>query len=168
MSRELLLLRHGKSDWDTDTSDFERPLKKRGKKGALCAGRWLSNHELVPDLVISSPAARAIRTARVACKVMGLKRSRILTDDHVYLASTEELIDVLRDCPEKARIMLVGHNPGLEELLLYLVGGDLVVPDDGKLLPTASIAVLKMPDSWRKLGKGCARLLLLTRPAEMA
>jgi phosphohistidine phosphatase len=167
MSRELLLLRHGKSDWDTDASDFDRPLKRRGKKAAYCVGKWLRKQQLVPDLVISSPAARAIRTARVACKTMGLKRSRIMTEDHVYLANPEELIAVLYDCPEQARIMLIGHNPGLEDLMLYLTGGNVVMPDDGKLLPTASIAVLEMPDSWRDLGKGCARLLSLTRPAEM-
>lgn len=167
MARELLLLRHGKSDWDTDTSDFDRPLKKRGEKAAYCAGKWLQKQKLVPDLVISSPAARAIRTARITCKTMGLKRSRILTEDHVYLAQPQDLIDVLRDCPEKARIMLVGHNPSLEDLMLYLTGGNVVMPDDGKLLPTATIAVLEMPDSWRDLGKGCARLLSLTRPAEM-
>lgn len=167
MARVLLLLRHGKSDWDTNTSDFDRPLKKRGKKGALCAGRWLTKRQLVPDLVISSPATRAFKTARIACKTMGLKRRRILTDDHVYLAQADDLVEVLRDCPEKARIMLVGHNPGLEDLLLYLVGGNVAVPDDGKLLPTAAIAVLEMPDSWRGLGRGCARLLSLTRPAEM-
>jgi phosphohistidine phosphatase len=167
MSRELVLLRHGKSNWDTDTSDFERPLKRRGKKAAFCAGKWLLKQKLVPDLVISSPAARAIRTARVACKTMGLKRSRILTEYHVYLAHAEDLIDVLRDCPEQARIMLVGHNPGLEDLMLYLIGGNVVMPDDGKLLPTATIAVLEMPDSWRNLSKGCAQLLSLTRPSEM-
>ena len=167
MARELLLLRHGKSDWDKDTSDFERPLKRRGKKAAFCAGKWLLKQNLVPDLVISSPAARAIRTARVTCKTMGLKRSRILTEDHVYLAHAVDLIDVLRDCPEKARIMLVGHNPGHEDLMLYLIGGNMVMPDDGKLLPTATIAVLGMPDSWRNLSKGCTRLLSLTRPSEM-
>jgi len=167
MARELLLLRHGKSDWDTDASDFERPLKMRGKKAAYCAGKWLLKQKLVPDLVISSPAVRAIRTARVACKTMGLKRSRILTEDHIYLAHPEELIAVLHDCPEKARVMLVGHNPGLEDLMLYLIGGNVVMPDDGKLLPTATVAVLEMPDSWHELGKGCARLLSLTRPTEM-
>ena len=167
MARELILLRHGKSDWDTGEPDYERPLKKRGKKGAVCAGKWLAKQNLVPDIVISSTATRALKTARLACKCMGLKRSRILKDDHMYLASTEDLIKVLHDCPEKARIMLVGHNPGLEDLMLYLIGGNVVMPDDGKLLPTASIAVLQMPDNWRDIGKGCAKLLAMVRPAEM-
>ena len=84
MSRELLLLRHGKSDWDTDTDDFNRPLKDRGKRGAQRIGVWLLKHKLIPDLVIASPAERALITAEKCCKAMGIPASNIEQDKRIY------------------------------------------------------------------------------------
>ena len=85
----------------------------------------------------------------------------------VYEASLDDLLEVLKDCPKKAqRVMLVGHNPGLEQLLLYLAGSS-TLPEDGKLLPTATLARLIMPDSWKNLGSDCARLESITRPGTL-
>ena len=64
--------------------------------------------------------------------------------------------------------MLVGHNPGLEELLYYLVNGALTIPDDGKIMPTATLAILEMPDTWKNLQSGSAKLEFLTRPRELS
>jgi len=71
MSRELLLLRHGKSDWNSGVTDFRRPLKDRGKRGAQRMGTWLWQQDLRPDLILSSPAERALTTAHKCCKSMG-------------------------------------------------------------------------------------------------
>ena len=71
MHKELLLLRHGKSDWNTDSTDFYRSLNKRGKLNALQMGEWLNEQNLVPNLIISSPAIRAITTAEIVCEAMG-------------------------------------------------------------------------------------------------
>ena len=73
MSRTLILLRHGKSDWSTDADDFDRPLKKRGRNASSKAGKWLHEKMLVPDFVITSRAKRAVQTAELACKSMGIK-----------------------------------------------------------------------------------------------
>lgn len=168
MSRTLILLRHGKSDWNTDDDDFDRPLKKRGKNASIAAGEWLSRHDFSPDYVISSPARRALQTAEIACKAMGIKTKNIYRQRHIYLATAEELLHVLADCPQQAqRVMLVGHNPGMEELLYYLVNGNITIPDDGKIMPTATLAVLEMPDDWQKLATGAANIEFLVRPRDI-
>lgn len=166
MPRELLLLRHAKSDWDAGVeSDFDRPLAKRGKKDAPAVGAWLYREGLVPDYVISSPAKRARQTATRVCKGLDFKKSQIVWDPRIYEADVETLLRVLADCPAQARlVLLVGHNPGLEELLRYLAGDEIETPEDGKLLPTATVARLEMPEDWRGLQAGCAHLVSITRP----
>ena len=165
MTRELLLLRHGKSDWNTGTDDYHRPLKDRGKRGAQRLGVWLRQQSLVPDHVVSSPAERAIVTAEKVCKVMGMGSKGIRKDKTLYAATRGELLQTLANCPPQAqRVMLVGHNPGLEELLVYLADEPIPTPGDGKLLPTATLARLAMPDDWGNLHAGSASLQSIMRP----
>ncbi|MFW5723654.1 MAG: SixA phosphatase family protein [Halochromatium sp.] len=166
MPRELLLLRHAKSDWDTDApSDLERPLAKRGRRDAPRIGEWLYREGLVPDLVLSSPAERARKTALKVCKGLDYDKRAIRWEAAIYEANLEHLLQVLAAYTQApASVLLVGHNPGLESLLRYLTDGDLDEPKDGKLLPTAALARLEMPDDWRALEPGCALLLTLLRP----
>ncbi|MEN8176204.1 MAG: histidine phosphatase family protein, partial [Pseudomonadota bacterium] len=165
MTRELLILRHGKSDWEAGTDDFHRPLKDRGKRAAQRMAVHLQQRDLLPDHVLSSPAERAVETARKACKAMGLTAGDVHTDGRIYAAGPESLIEALGDSPADARrVLLVGHNPGLEELLGYLAETTPPLPPDGKLLPTATLARLEMPDDWRALQPGCGRLVELVRP----
>ena len=165
MTRELLLLRHGKSDWSVGVDDFYRPLKDRGKRAAQRVGVWLAQQNLVPDVIVSSPAERALVTAEKACKAMGNGAQDIQKDERIYEAGLGDLLKVLADCPADAgRVMLVGHNPGLEELLEWLVIDSVPVPEDGKLLPTATLARLQMPADWGALIAGCAQLHSITRP----
>lgn len=164
MTRELLLLRHGKSDWDSGADDFDRPLKDRGKRGAQRIGIWLAQQNLTPDLVVASPAERALVTAQKTCKAMGNGDEGIQRDNRIYAAEIDDLLAVLGDCPQDAgRVMLVGHNPGLEELLVWLANEVVPVPEDGKLLPTATLARLQMPADWCALVAGCAQLDSITR-----
>ena len=168
VGRELLLLRHGKSDWDVGVRDFDRPLKNRGKRGAQKMGIWLWQQNLRPDVIISSPAERAITTAQKCAKSMGIPARNIIRDKRIYAASLEELLAVLRDAPGASqRIMLVGHNPGLEELLIYLADGEVPFSEDGKLLPTATLAQLELPDDWSALEPGCAVLRIIVRPRSL-
>ena len=165
MARELLLLRHGKSDWGAGLEDFYRPLKDRGKRGAQRIGVWLAQQEVIPDLVISSPAERALVTAQKTLKAMGGDDHGIKQDKRIYAADVDDLLAVLGECQQKsARVMLVGHNPGLEELLLWLAGETVSLPEDGKLMPTATLARLQLQADWPLLQAGCARLLSITRP----
>jgi phosphohistidine phosphatase len=168
MTRELLLLRHGKSDWNTGADDFDRPLIDRGKRSAQRVGAWLAQQDMVPDVIVTSPAERALLTAQKACKAMGYGDQGIYMDKRIYAADLDALLEVLAECPaDAARIMLVGHNPGLEELLVWLAGETVSVPEDGKLLPTGTLARLQMPADWGALTAGCARLVSITRPATL-
>lgn len=169
MTRELLLLRHGKSDWRVDTDDYHRPLKKRGKKGAQQIGNWLIQQQRLPDYILSSPATRAMDTTRRCCRAMQRQPEQIHPAPSIYLADVATLLAVLSEVPVEAqRVLLTGHNPGLEELLLYLAQPPVPIPGDGKLLPTATLARLQMPDDWRHLQPGCARLLQIQRAGELA
>jgi phosphohistidine phosphatase len=166
MPRELLILRHAKSDWDDNAqSDFARPLAKRGKKDAPRVGAWMYREGLVPDLVVSSPAERARETTQAACKGLEYKLKAVVWDQAIYEAAVADLLGLLARLPADAKtVLLVGHNPGLEELLVYLVGDDVDGRDDGKLLPTAALARLEMPDDWSDLTPGCAQLVNITLP----
>ena len=170
MSRYLLLLRHAKSAWDTGAAtDFARPLASRGERDAPVMGKWLKKHDMVPDVVVSSPALRAKQTSEAACARMGIDRDDIVWESRIYAAVTSELLDVLSGYGKKPKtLMLVGHNPGLEDLLVYLAGNRVPMPPDGKLLPTAAVACLKMPDSWKNLDKGAGKLVSITRVKDIS
>jgi phosphohistidine phosphatase len=167
-ARELLLLRHAKSAWDAPAAtDLERPLSDRGKRDAPRIGGWLQARGLQPDHVVASPARRARQTARRVCRVLGCPA--IDWQPRAYLASLPTLLTLLADCPAPARrVLLVGHNPGLEELLAYLCGPELPAPADGKRLPTATLARIALPDDWGVLERDCGRLLAWIRPRDLA
>lgn len=166
--RELLLLRHGKAERDSGCDDLKRPLKDKGKRGAQRIGVWLLQHNLVPDLVISSPAERALTSAEKCAKVMGIAATQITQNGQTYGATGAELIEVLAACSERHnRVLLVGHNPGLEELLTYLSDRKLKPPRGGKLMPTATLARLLMPNDWTNLQPGCAEVTDLIRKSAL-
>lgn len=165
MSRELLLLRHAKSAWGTDApTDFERPLAGRGQRDAPRMGVWIRESELLPDHVVSSPAKRAVQTVQLALAEMGLDDEAVVFADDIYDAALSDLLDVLADCPaESRRVLFVGHNPALEDLVEHLAG-PVTAPPGGKLFPTAALAHLAMPDDWTRLPRGCAELRSFIRP----
>lgn len=162
---ELLVLRHAKSAWNTAApSDFERPLSKRGRRDAPRVGRHLASAGLKPDYIVSSPATRARQTVIAVCAEMGIEESAIHWDQRIYHASTGALMDVLAESPEEAgRVLIAGHNPGLEMLVQTLSREAVPMPDDWKLMPTAAVAHLEIPGRWQDLDGGTARLLSLTR-----
>lgn len=168
--RELLVLRHGKSAWDTDApSDFERPLGPRGRRDAPRLGRWLAAHGLVPDVILCSPARRARETGRAVCEAADADGLRVDFDDRIYAATVGELVRVLGDAPPAARrVLLVGHNPGFEELVRWLAAEPPPVPPNGKLLPTCALAWFSMPEDWPHLEPGQGRLRSITRPKEIS
>ena len=167
-SHQLLLLRHGKSDWSVGVDDFHRPLINRGKRGAERIGLRLLQQALQPDLIISSPAVRAKVTAQMCCMAMGLDARRVDEDRRIYAAGLSEQLKVLRTVPEQTRrLMLVGHNPGMEMLLSWLAQDEIPLPEDGKLMPTATLARLSFNCPWSEIENSCARLESITRPGSL-
>jgi phosphohistidine phosphatase len=122
--KTLYLLRHAKSSWDDpELDDFERPLNKRGKRDAPEMGGRLRRRGVSPDLLLSSPARRALSTARTIARKIGYERSEIATDERLYLASPGLLLEIVRE--QKAdlgSVMLFGHNPGFTRLANLLTG----------------------------------------------
>jgi phosphohistidine phosphatase len=165
MKRELLILRHAKSAWDTNAvRDFDRPLAPRGEKAAPRVGRWLHRQGLTPDYVVSSPAERARQTVLAVCREVGFDPDRINWDERVYGAWTRTLVYVLQETPEAAqRVLIAGHNPGLEDLVRTLSADEVATPADGKLMPTAALARLSIEVSWDELGPDRGHLLSITR-----
>jgi phosphohistidine phosphatase len=170
MSRELLILRHAKSAWDTGAaSDFDRPLAKRGRRDAPRVGRFLLEQGLVPDYVVSSPAERARQTVIAVCGPLGIDPEQINWDSRIYHGYAGSLLNVLTDCPnDSKRVLIAGHNPGLEILLQNLCNHEVAMPDDYKLMPTAAVAHLEILSEWKDLEGGQARLLNLTRSRSLA
>ncbi len=171
MSKEILLLRHGKSDWPANVEDEQRPLKDRGKRSAQRMGAWLAQQNLLPDFIISSPAERAKVTAEKSLKAMGLEAQMIHFDRRIYLADVDELLNVINEIPRHAeRILLVGHNPGLEMLMFFLAEALPPEPENGKWFPTAALARFEMPATWQpgdKITSHSSRLLVLKRASEL-
>lgn len=160
--KTLLLLRHAKSSWkQSDQPDHERPLNKRGKKEAPKVGKYLRENDLVPDLILSSTARRAHDTAQAVAEKSGFDGQIDLYQD-LYLSDTDCYLDILRRLPDEARrVLLVGHNPDLEELLTLLT-------DVNQPLVTAALAQIDLPiTSWQELNEATdGRLQLVWSPRE--
>ncbi|WP_460712780.1 SixA phosphatase family protein [Nocardioides dilutus] len=158
--RTLILLRHAKSDWSGGEADIARPLAKRGRRQAPDAGRWLAANIDRVDLAVVSPANRARSTWDLVSGVLDMSpRTRI--DDRVNAASDDELLAVVRELPDDLEtVVLVGHNPGLEDLILLLTG-------DWAPMPTSALAVITVSGSWATAGSGPAALRASGRPPAM-
>ncbi len=164
--KRLTLLRHGKSDWSEPYhTDFERPLKARGRRDVPCMGEYLASLDLTPDLIVSSPAERARQTAELFAEAVGYDEA-IRWEKAIYGASVGELMAVLRRQPDDAEhIVLIGHNPGFEELASYLIGGDPHGLAKDIRLPTAAAAhILLDATSWRDVQINCGQLQWLVTP----
>ena len=168
-ARELLILRHGKSDWGSDAvDDFHRPLARRGRKAVKCMASWLCRQDLLPGHRLSSTAERARQTALRLCRHAHIPESRVEWHDAIYAADLEALLHVLVNAPQQhGRVMIIGHNPGLEELVEYLAGEAIKASAGSPALPTTGLARLGMPREWQRLPSGCAQLLSINRPREL-
>jgi phosphohistidine phosphatase len=163
MNKELLILRHGKADVSDINEDFQRPLVSRGKRGAQQIGVWLQQQNLIPDFILSSPAIRALDTAKYCCHAMGLSSRHIYREPLIYQANVDTLMALIAACPSQAqRLLLVGHNPGLEDLLRDLTTAPLAEVSDEKCLPTAALAYLTLTESWSGISSGCGQLNSIT------
>jgi phosphohistidine phosphatase len=169
--KTLTLLRHAKSGWDDPVArDFDRPLNAKGKRAAVMVGRHMRSLGLTFDHAIASPAVRVMETLEQIEAGYGRKIAPAW-DRRVYLASAATLLDIVHDLPADAdSALLIGHNPGLEDLVLTLVTDDASPLRDAveDKYPTASIAELEFEaDSWSDIASGTARLTRFIRPRDL-
>jgi phosphohistidine phosphatase len=161
--RTLLILRHAKSSWaDPSLADHDRPLNKRGRRDAPRMGALLREEGLIPGLMLSSTARRARQTAEAVAEESGYEGNVLFTRE-LYRAHPDSIVRLLRRQPdERLTIMVLGHNPGLEDLLEILTG-------ERQRLPTAALAQVALPISrWEVLGlETSGSLANLWRPKEL-
>ena len=154
--KSLTLFRHAKTECDSDSGrDFDRRLMDRGRDDAKRMGQKLVELDLIFDLILSSPAARAAETAELS----GL-RPRF--DQRIYDASTGDLLALVQEAdPGVERLAMVGHNPGFERLASLLTGNDIE-------MPTGSLVEIELPaEQWSEVGKGEGRVTRFLKPKEL-
>ena len=153
--KTLLLLRHAKSDWDDPSlRDFDRPLAARGERDAPRIGKILGKRGPLPDLIISSPAAR-IKAAKLNLEIQ--------FDEAIYGASSPELMRLIRQLPDdNLCVLLVGHNPGFEDLVGRL-------SSSRERMPTAALACIEFQiDKWQEVIEGEGKLVWLLTPKQLS
>jgi phosphohistidine phosphatase len=159
--KQLTLLRHAKSVQDPSYAvDRERPLAERGRADAETMGRFFAQAEIIPDLIASSPAVRARQTAELLARTAGYEAA-IRWEEAVYAAGPDALLSVVRGLPDQAEhALMVGHNPGFEELAALLIGTEC-----GVTLPTSAAAHFEIDvDRWSEVCAGAGRLQWLVTP----
>ena len=166
----LSLFRHAKSSWsDPSLRDFDRPLGPRGQKAAPRMGQYIAEHDLVPDLMLCSTAARARETLDRALPAF-TGEPEIQFEKSLYLAAPDKMLATLQALPPRyAHVMLVGHNPGMHMLALVLAGSGApqALAALGAKFPTAALAVLDFDGGWDAVAPGSGHLRLFMRPRDL-
>jgi phosphohistidine phosphatase len=159
--KRLYLLRHAKSSWnEPDLADFDRPLNQRGLEAAPFMGRFMSAKSYLPELIVSSPARRALATARLVLGSAQIAKE-VELNDRVYEASPQALLQIASGFDDSAgSAMLVGHNPGMEGFVRLLTG-------KSEAMPTAALAVIDLAiERWEEIREARGTLVEVVRPKE--
>jgi phosphohistidine phosphatase len=154
MSKQLLIIRHAKSDWDDPKlADFDRPLNKRGHRDAPQMARKLLKKHIVPQQLVSSPAKRAITTAEYFADVFQLDKKHIRKEKDIYEASSSQLLKVVNSLDNHYDIIAIfGHNPGLSDLAINLCNQHIEMPTCGAVLVNFPF------DAWEMISNGTGEL----------
>jgi phosphohistidine phosphatase len=163
--KRLYLIRHAKSSWkEAMVTDFERPLNKRGKRDAPLMAKRLKSYQIQPDLLISSPAKRAAKTAKIIAEEIDFPRKRIVYDESIYEAGVSSLVHVIRHLENSVNhVMLVGHNPGLTMVANFLT--NTVIEN----IPTCGIVCVEFPtDCWEEIEAGNGTIVFFDYPKKHA
>lgn len=170
--RTLSLLRHAKSSWDDETlADFDRPLAPRGVKAARLMGRHMRDIGLRPDLILCSSSVRTRQTARLALAEPGLSELPVVFEEGIYEALASELIARLQRVDAAiGHVLMIGHNPGFQDLVLFLTaerlegeGAEIV-----EKLPTGALVVLELDiDAWAAIHQGCGTVTRFATPRKL-
>jgi phosphohistidine phosphatase len=166
--RRLHLLRHAKSSWDDYMlADRERPLAPRGRKAAKRIAGWAVNHDVRPQVIACSSAVRARETLQRV--LPGLGKPEVLTEDSLYAASAETLLARVQALPDEVEeAMLIGHNPGIQELVLLLAEQGELRDRAAAKLPTCALATLEADvRGWAKIKPGQMRLSSFVVPRDL-
>jgi len=162
--QRLTLMRHAEARWkEAELSDLERPLNRRGSAAAEAMARRLLELQLVPDLLLVSPARRTRQTAEIMARALGLSARRVLRDEALYLASADDLLKVVRNTgPRVAHLLIIAHNPGVSELVQRLV------PEaDASGLATAAICSMVFDTThWTAIGVAPVRDVQREAPSQ--
>ncbi|MBU3078129.1 SixA phosphatase family protein [Sphingomonas quercus] len=169
--KRLTLFRHAKSGWDDPAArDFDRPLNEKGRRAARIMGRMMRDERMRFDRVIASPAVRVAETLDAMAEGFG-QRLSVAWDQRIYLAAAETLLELVRETPaDVEELLLSGHNPGLEDLILLLVPdtGDAMREAVEEKFPTAALATIALPLSdWRHIRRGEGTLARFVRPRDI-
>ena len=170
--KKLTLLRHAKSGWDDPVArDFDRPLNKRGERAAKVIGTWMRREGLSFDHIIASPAVRVIDTLDQVVTTFG-PLGEPTWERRVYLASSATLMDVLRELGTAYdNVLMVGHNPGLEDLILDIVPdvkGDVLRDAVYEKYPTAAVVEMEIDISdWADIDRNSGKLTRYIRPRDL-
>jgi len=170
VTRQLVLLRHAKSSWtDPELADHDRPLAPRGQRDARRIATYVQDHDLAPALVLCSSAVRTRET--LAPIVLVLVGSRVRVEAALYEGTGEQLLARLRRVPDSVpSVLVIAHNPGLQQLCLTLAASGAVGlrPRVEAKFPTGALATLTIPmTSWRGLGPGMATLTAFVTPKQL-
>jgi phosphohistidine phosphatase len=165
--RRLLLLRHAKTERPSPGErDRDRRLTERGRLDAPVIGAYLARHRLVPDLVVTSPAARTLETWELVAAALG-KTPRLMKDERIYNAGTDMLAELIRETDDARTLLVVGHNPGMHDFARRLIGsGDVEARESlNEKLPTSGLVVIDFAfDDWSKLHDNAGRLERFVSP----
>ena len=158
--KTLYLARHAKSSWKhPELSDIERPLNKRGKRDAPYIGNLLKEKVVKPDIVISSPALRAKKTALAIAEKIDYPKSKILIDENIYESSSTELIHIIKGFGDKYNsVMMFGHNPGFTMVNNYLTNSFI---DN---IPTCGVVGIRFNSSWKKIDSASGKAFFFIYP----
>jgi phosphohistidine phosphatase len=160
--KHLFLLRHAKSSWDDDSlDDFDRPLNSRGKSAAPLMGKVMKERKVAPDVILCSPAKRTKQTIKLVNETAKLKTG-VTFNDAIYDASAADLRKLIRKQKKSVEgILLIGHNPGLEEFLELLTG-------KYERMPTAALVQINLnADDWSDIEDGANKLAWIVRPKDL-
>jgi phosphohistidine phosphatase len=161
MAKQLLLIRHAKSDWNhIKLSDFDRTLNPRGEKNAPQMAQRLSAKNIIPEQIVSSPAVRALTTARYFANEFGIAESTIVEEKRIYEATVYELMNVVNKLDNSSSFTaLFGHNPGISNLADTLCNENLYA------IPTCAVVLIYFPfDNWNMISAGTGELILYDYP----
>jgi phosphohistidine phosphatase len=167
--KRLYLLRHAKSSWDDPTlADHDRPLAPRGRRAAKVMAEHLGRKGISPELVLCSPSRRTRQTLKRLAPALG-KNADVQIEPELYAAPAADLLEVLHEVPDEVEsVMLIGHNPGIQDLALSLASAGPEIPRLRSKFPTSALATLELNGTWRELAPGSAELVSFVKPKQLS